>query len=64
MVWMEGDDTPSPDLDVNGKCRDFEVIREWDEMHAVDSDMFGKMPVPKDAFLWPNPIRRATFDGI
>ncbi|PKY03007.1 hypothetical protein P168DRAFT_319555 [Aspergillus campestris IBT 28561] len=63
MVWREGDDTPSPDLDVNGKCRDFEAIREWDELHAVDSDMFGKMAIPKDAFLWPNSVRRATFDG-
>lgn len=62
MVLMEGDDTPSPDFNVHAKCRDFEVIREWDALHAVDK--FEKMPISTDVFLWPKPLRRASALGV
>ncbi|KAG5300593.1 DUF3328 superfamily domain-containing protein, mycelia-enriched transcript [Histoplasma ohiense] len=44
-----------PDFSINRKCRDFDAIMDWNLEHAVDVEKFSRMPVPKDAYIWPKP---------
>ncbi|KAF9889307.1 hypothetical protein FE257_007416 [Aspergillus nanangensis] len=60
LAWLEEYNRPWPDFSIQVECRDFEAIRAWDGRGSVDRRKFGSMPVPKDAFRWPNPVRGAT----
>jgi hypothetical protein len=49
---------PWPDFSVNRECRDFNTLVKWQHEHAVDDEKFDKMPVPKNAFVWPAPWKK------
>ncbi|KAL4783505.1 hypothetical protein BJX76DRAFT_357889 [Aspergillus varians] len=55
LAWVEDRHPPWPDFSVNRKCRDFQALVDWQRDNAVDYDKFDKMPLPKDAFVWPSP---------
>ncbi|KAH3631723.1 hypothetical protein KXW27_001596 [Aspergillus fumigatus] len=58
LNWVEDRQAPWPDFSVNRKCRDFNALLDWQHSNAVDPDKFDRMPVPKDAFVWPAPWKK------
>jgi hypothetical protein len=58
LAWVEDRDIPWPDFSVNRKCRDFQALVDWQRSNAVDPEKFDKMPVPKNAFVWPAPWKK------
>ncbi|KAF5856322.1 hypothetical protein ETB97_007530 [Aspergillus alliaceus] len=58
LAWVEDRDIPWPDFSVNRKCRDFNALVDWQRNNAVNAEKFDKMPVPKDAFVWPAPWKK------
>ncbi|MCJ1312252.1 hypothetical protein MMC25_005926 [Agyrium rufum] len=45
--WMDTQPQPFPDFSVNRKCRDFEQLRVYRDMHTVDMEKYKSMPKPK-----------------
>ncbi|KNG80950.1 hypothetical protein ANOM_011107 [Aspergillus nomiae NRRL 13137] len=55
LAWVDDRKAPWPDFSVNRKCRDFQALVNWQRENAVDPDKFDRMPIPRDAFIWPAP---------
>ncbi|OAT10641.1 hypothetical protein, variant 2 [Blastomyces gilchristii SLH14081] len=55
VAWVGDHGKLWPDFSINHKCRDFDAIMKWNLEHAVDVGKFSRMPLPKDAYLWPKP---------
>lgn len=55
VAWVEDHDVPWPDFSIQRKCRSFDTILDWQRKNAVDEEKFGRMPMPKTAFVWPAP---------
>ncbi|KAL4962565.1 oxidase ustYa family protein [Aspergillus stella-maris] len=62
LNWVEDRHPPWPDFSINRKCGDWEALVQWQRDHAVDVEMFEKMPLPKDAFVWPAPWKNQDFE--
>jgi len=62
LAWVEDRHAPWPDFSVNRKCRDFNTLATWQREHAVDADKYDRMPLPKDAFVWPSPWKKQDLE--
>jgi hypothetical protein len=48
-IWTDGVEHPFPDFGVNHQCRDYDVIKKWQDRNAVDVDEFVALRAPQGA---------------
>ncbi|KAK2747201.1 hypothetical protein FQN55_005196 [Onygenales sp. PD_40] len=62
LAWVGRTRKLWPNFNVRHKCRDFEAISKWNQDNAVSLDKFRHMPLPKDAYIWPEPWKASGFE--
>ncbi|PLN79371.1 hypothetical protein BDW42DRAFT_186756 [Aspergillus taichungensis] len=63
MSYVEGQEAPWPDFNINRQCRDYNTLEEWAKTRAIDAWKMDNAPRPRDAHLWPNPLRQDNVDS-
>ena len=67
-VWMEGQQAPFPDFNLEKKCIDFESLVDWNEKHGMSMAEAGKlmqMPPPEEiGTLYPAPPELYVLKGV
>lgn len=56
LTWIENRDESRPDFNINRRCRDFDTLMNWQRGRRVNSEKWQHVPVPKDAYLCPDPL--------
>ncbi|KAL5363182.1 hypothetical protein BJX96DRAFT_186634 [Aspergillus floccosus] len=56
MSWVDGQEAPWPDFNINRQCRRYDDMMEWAAGRAFDHEKFTHAPRSKGAHVWPNPF--------
>ncbi|EEH50679.1 uncharacterized protein PADG_06758 [Paracoccidioides brasiliensis Pb18] len=62
LDWVGNRGKLWPDFSIKHKCRDFDAILNWNVENSVDGEKFNHMPLPKDAYIWPEPWNSPEFE--
>ncbi|KAK6539073.1 hypothetical protein TWF694_010614 [Orbilia ellipsospora] len=57
LNWRSTQANPVPDFNVNKKCRDFGVIKKWQEKNMIREEVLEKIVRPKDYVELPPPVQ-------
>ncbi|KAF3318433.1 hypothetical protein TWF173_007841 [Orbilia oligospora] len=57
LNWVNTQKNPFPDFNVNKKCRDFGVIKKWQDEHMLGEELLKKIVRPKTYVELPAPIQ-------
>ncbi|KAK6536672.1 hypothetical protein TWF281_000893 [Arthrobotrys megalospora] len=57
LNWVDTQQNPFPDFSVNKKCRDFGVIKQWQEEHKLSEELLKKIERPEKYVEIPAPIQ-------
>ncbi|KAK6361489.1 hypothetical protein TWF730_005213 [Orbilia blumenaviensis] len=57
LNWVNTQQNPFPDFNVNKKCRDFGTVKQWQEEHRISEDLLKKIRRPGNYVETPAPIQ-------
>ncbi|KAK6351282.1 hypothetical protein TWF718_004447 [Orbilia javanica] len=57
MNWVKTQKKPFPDFSINKKCRDFGVIKKWQDERKLNEELLEKMVRPESYVEGPAPIQ-------